>query len=813
METRSRPPWPVLILVALSGVCGLGYEVVWLRLMAGVVGVGLYANALVLGVFMLGLGAGAYTAGRLRGRDQGESLRLYALLEGAIGLWALLVIPLTRALDGALAWGNAPVLALLGTLITLGPPTLLMGATLPVLLDALGGRQRSASGLGWLYGFNTLGATAGIALAGTKLVPEWGLFKTNLAFAGLSLSVAAGVWAFGREWIEIGSSAATSDEAARKPAPWLAQRAAEITLVCCGFAGLGLEVVWMRGLASYARHTVATQVTTLAGVLVGLAVGGLLGGVLARRFRSHAVALVVAATLSAVAAGFAGWTPTVIRQLLGGPHSLHLDSASGLAIAALAVVPASVCTGAALPVAAWVVPGAARSAAGRALALNTAGSVAGALGVGLVLIPRIGTLGTNAVLVGAPALAACVCVAAAFWIGDRERLRFAPLAAAIAVAVAIAGQARLEPAPHMPSRGDVEVLERFEDGVGLAEIERRDGVTRLVTDRNHAWGSDSPPMLQTMRRQGTLPLLLHPAPRRVVEVGLATGVTFAPYLEHPAFESGVVVEISPAVVEASAAFEHAAGLRADDRVEIVVGDGRDYVRRMPEGSVDVIVLGLLTSFRPGISALYSEAFYEDCARRLDEGGVVVQWVALDQLSETGFDAIARAFLASFADVHAFEKEHYLALVGTTAALDVRWADIEAGRASSSTDVYSILGSHIADAKSLRSLVGEGRANTDDRPVVEFHPPPRQRPGSYEQASRHLERLMGAAPADDSWLSGLDPNEQARLDRAAKARRAILRGAISQVRGDPATARREFRTARELNPEDPVVQAAGIQPGR
>lgn len=808
----SRPPWPVLILVTLSGVCGLGYEVVWLRLMAGAVGVGLVANAIVLGTFMLGLGVGAHWAGRLAPRERGASLRLYAMLEGGVGAWAVLVIPMVRALDAVLVSGSAPTaLAMVGALVILGPPTLLMGATLPVLLDGLGGEQRSASGLGWLYGFNTIGATAGIVLTGTKLIPEWGLWKTNLAMAGLSLSVAAGVWSFGREWVGEGEGESKPDaDEASESTPALARRAAQLTLLCCGFAGLGLEVVWMRGLASYARNTVATQVLTLAGVLVGLALGGLLGGRLVSRLRTLGGRLVISALLCSGVALAAGWSPTLMRLLLGGPHSLHMDSPSGLAIAALAVLPASLCSGAALVVAASLELGGARRAAGNALAINTAGSVLGAVGVGLVLVPRIGTLGTNAVLVGAPALAACVCAGAAFWLGDRERMRLVPLGAALLVGAAIVGQTRLGPAPHMPSRGDVEVVEVHEDGVGLAEIEARGDVVRLVTDRNHAWGSSAPPMLQTMRRQGTLPLLLHPQPRRVVEVGLATGVTFSPYLRHPAFEHGTVAEISPAVVEASRAFDDVAGLRADDRVEIVVGDGRDVVRRLPSASTDVIVLGLLTGFRPGVSNLYSRDFYEDCATRLGDGGMVVQWLALDQLSEPAFDAIVRAYLAAFDDVHAFEKEHYLALVGTAAPLTVEWSAIEAGRNASSTDVFALLGSHLANAETLRALVGEGPVNSDDRPVVEFEPPPPQRPGSYAQATAHLERLLAAAAQPDrSWLTGLTAVEQDRLDKATRARRAVLRGAIAQVRGDMATSRREFRKAADLNPADPVVQAAGF----
>jgi spermidine synthase len=74
----------------------------------------------------------------------------------------------------------------LGIILTLGVPTVCMGATLPVL--GLMGRQANLS-LAILYGFNTIGAAAGALLAAFVLIPFFGIGASTIIIAGLNLTV------------------------------------------------------------------------------------------------------------------------------------------------------------------------------------------------------------------------------------------------------------------------------------------------------------------------------------------------------------------------------------------------------------------------------------------------------------------------------------------------------------------------------------------------------------------------------------------------------------------------------------------------
>ena len=86
----------------LSGLCSLVYELVWLRLAMARFGVTTALVSILLSVFMAGLGAGSWLAGRwvrrYGDRIKFPPLRLYAICELVIGASALLV-PLE------LSWG------------------------------------------------------------------------------------------------------------------------------------------------------------------------------------------------------------------------------------------------------------------------------------------------------------------------------------------------------------------------------------------------------------------------------------------------------------------------------------------------------------------------------------------------------------------------------------------------------------------------------------------------------------------------------------------------------------------------------------
>ena len=160
----------------VSGFCSILYEIVWLRLAMAQFGVTSALASIVISVFMAGLGLGSWGSGRLirkyENRVRVPALRLYALAELLIGISALLV-------PYQLLWGRR-LLEWTGTssswayylgsgvwiALTLVPWCACMGATIPVAMLAIRGRDpgRSQRSFSYLYLSNVLGAVAGATL-------------------------------------------------------------------------------------------------------------------------------------------------------------------------------------------------------------------------------------------------------------------------------------------------------------------------------------------------------------------------------------------------------------------------------------------------------------------------------------------------------------------------------------------------------------------------------------------------------------------------------------------------------------------------
>ena len=198
---RSRSTFVALcLLFVCSGACGLTYQVLWLRLLSLVFGVTVHAASTVLAAFMAGLALGSLLAERLARR--GHPLRVFAALEAGIAVAALA----TPALLGAAASLYRPLSTIAGDslwILTAGRfvasfavllvPTVLMGATLPVLSRADLVRASGAR-LGTLYAVNTTGALAGALATGYVLIGGIGIQRTFLLAAALNVAVAAIAW-------------------------------------------------------------------------------------------------------------------------------------------------------------------------------------------------------------------------------------------------------------------------------------------------------------------------------------------------------------------------------------------------------------------------------------------------------------------------------------------------------------------------------------------------------------------------------------------------------------------------------------------
>ena len=191
-------PAGAALLLFGSGAAALVYQTLWVKQLALVVGVDVYAVTTAVSAFFAGLALGGAALGRISDRAQ-RPLRVYAGLEIGVAVCGLLAttalerlaLPYVRMQDavGALAWAMP--------FVVIGVPAFFMGGTLPALVRAVApdpGQVAGASGR--LYAANTAGGIAGAIATPFLLVPALGIHGTGTAAAGvnLALAVVAAVW-------------------------------------------------------------------------------------------------------------------------------------------------------------------------------------------------------------------------------------------------------------------------------------------------------------------------------------------------------------------------------------------------------------------------------------------------------------------------------------------------------------------------------------------------------------------------------------------------------------------------------------------
>ncbi len=176
----------------VSGFSALIYQVSWQRLLFTGFGVDLTSVTLIISVFMMGLGVGAFFGGRIADRFSHNIILIFCMVELFIGIFGLASYHLILGLQTVLVHTSLPILAIT-TFFLLLLPTFLMGLTLPLLtgffnqfIDNIG------QSIGTLYFYNTLGAAIGALATGFILFNYLTLSQTiqvaavgNIMIAGL----------------------------------------------------------------------------------------------------------------------------------------------------------------------------------------------------------------------------------------------------------------------------------------------------------------------------------------------------------------------------------------------------------------------------------------------------------------------------------------------------------------------------------------------------------------------------------------------------------------------------------------------------
>jgi spermidine synthase len=744
---------PLLLLFFLSGVSALVYQVLWMRLLALVFGVTVHAASTVLAAFMTGLALGSAVAGRLADRVA-RPLAVFAVAEALVAI-AALATPLGLTAVEALyvrvypALSDWPVLVgfarLLLSFAVLVVPTTLMGATLPLVVKSavargtILGRQVSL-----LYACNTAGAVVGTLVAGIWMIPQLGISWAFRIAAAINFAVAAGALILSRFSVPSAADAplqSASPDPERmydaQPLTPVGRRLVLLTFAISGFVSFGLEIIWFRMLILLFRPTTYAFTVMLATVLAGIALGSWISTPFTSRRRLNPLAALAVLEVLLALAG------VVSMALIGRANGIYIGSGPFFAggpfayfgpmvvTSIAAIFPAALLMGMAFPIGIdlWVSQVDRRHAGERIgiiYAVNVAGAVAGSLITGFVLLPALGSR--------ASLLLTCVlslAVGLLLLTQLPRRVRAVTIATAGVGAFGIIGWSTPDPVIRLlRSRYPRDTpIWRQEDGHATVTILRHDSnfsapVHGLYINGMHQ-ASDTPTMVNYHRLIGTLPVAVHPEPRRALVIGAGGGATAGAVAAFSDQTRVDVVELSPAVVEAARQFS---GINQDlfqrPNVRLRIDDGRNYMLLTPE-RYDVITADVILPIHAGAGNLYSVEYYRLMRRVLNNRGIALQWIG--STGETEYKLIMRTFVNVFPHTTLWHGGSLM--VGSSRPLVLDEESFLRKQSSPTTKAAldamgfksfdELLSRYTAGPAELKAFLGEGPILTDDEPLTEY----------------------------------------------------------------------------------------------
>lgn len=823
-----------------SGAAALLYESSWSRMLHRVFGVSDLAVATVLAAFFLGLGLGGALGGRLAARIARPALA-YAAIEIAVALLAIGSIALVPEIRTGYEWvasgasfGELTLARWGFASLVLLPPTILMGATIPVLA-----RVTSSGTGGWssavtaLYVANTVGAIAGAGLAGFWSIPELGV-RASVLLAALGSGIAAVIvgGAHLRDRLEPAPAAATP------AAPAHARRTIHLATILAFLSGataLAGEVLWTRVLRVIVHGTTTAFAAMLVNYLAGIAIGAWLAPKIARRlgarraFGAIQLGVAVAFTIAIVCAPR---LPQLVPLMRGEPGTVPHEPAVLLAISWLLLGPLSILTGTGLPLAWAIVEEAATEAsrgAGRLLASNTIGGLLGSLGAAFLMVPAIGTEASLIVIVAACAISAVIALRSAAETLAAKLIALSAPAAWIALVLVVrpsldlpfllaAGEAPLEALIAGPGEGWRRSLVFLREGRNTTVTVRRGpGGLSLQNDGRPESGMGlgvigfGPELILL----GALPGLFAEERERALVVGLGGGHTTALALA-AGFRSVHAVELEPGVVEAARLLYEARGRPFpldDERATLTIDDARSQLALAEPASLDAVISQPSHPWLAGSAALYTREFFEEVARSLRPGGVFGLWVNLFRTDLAALRSVLATLGAVFPSIQAFVESSSLVLIASESPFDWTRASERMGadalarylEPSGLSEIAAIASALELDEAAARALGEGGEPITDDRPVIEFRLARQRHHASLPVSA--LDRVLAdtpwAAPGASVLASAAAGDViERRIERIAPRRLALervarsleagalepsrlaeLRGAIAEARGD------------------------------
>jgi spermidine synthase len=606
----------ITVLFFFSGFPALIYQIVWQRALFVIYGVNVQSVAVVVSAFMLGLGLGSLAGGRLSAAFPRHGIVIFGVCELGVAIFGLSSLRIFHWAAEYTA-GTSLGWTILFSFLLLIVPTMLMGATLPLLVEQLVHSSRNVGhSVAILYFANTLGSAFACYLCAEYVLLNFGQSGSVTIAACLNVVVGTVAYLYGRSRQSTGAGAGETRAAAAQPG--LPLGVAMLIAGLAGFIALGFEIEWFRVLALGSADRAPAFALLLSTYLSGIAAGSYATERLTEQ-KNPAVVINTIGLMLLGAGALSVYLPPLVAQLSWKNYALMASAPAFFLTAGL--------LGSVLPLLCRLAVSA-DTESGQHVSLiyvaNILGSTLGSLGIGFILMNDFGLkqislqLALLVVLTGTLVL---------FFSSGRVQMpsmgKLAAVPAALAVIV-------FSSTLYFNLFGRL-IFGRNAAKVGYMAhvVENRNGVIAVTQDArvmgegvHDGYFNVDPLHDKNLIFRAYALGLFEPTPKKALLIGLSSGSWAQVTVNNPQNESVDIVEINPGYLQLIARYPMVRSLLGNPKVHIYIDDGRRWLLAHPGARYDLVLINTSFFWRDHSSNLLSANFLRLVKLHLNPSGVL-----------------------------------------------------------------------------------------------------------------------------------------------------------------------------------------------
>ena len=304
--------------------------------------------------------------------------------------------------------------------------------------------------------------------------------------------------------------------------------------------------------------------------------------------------------------------------------------------------------------------------------------------------------------------------------------------------------------------------------------------------------------------QARLALLLHPAPRSVLFLGLGTGISMAGSAPFPDLQRSAV-ELSRGSIVAARTWFAPVNRNIMDQALTKRDDARHFLITSKD-RYDVIIGDLFHPDLAGMGSLLSVQQFQRARDHLNANGIFVQWLALNQFDIQSLKVVLRSFRQVFPDAQLFMDGMHLAMVGPNQRFVGAGALLanlhrltaqEQSQATGGEGAWTWLGRYWGPISK-----SAGPVQDEWVPYIEFSLPRARYDGNINLPAL-LEWMLEHRPNVDTATNilAVKKDDREQFGRAYIATELTVRAWVASIQGDPAKAGKLVWLAYQANPQD------------